>query len=217
MGSTVQQHDTLTPCQYLSNIASSSISAQYPASWSCPNAGFTTGSVLMTTSLPLNIKDIVKPLPNENVIRIEKGVQTIEDCKNKCEDVSTCTFYTLYKDDLNKNCQIVGFNLGNACNYLSNVCVLLKSCKQFDQSCDRACVTGRRLIQDETKDYRTLLVGGVKAQRLSIVEYETSIEVLNQYGEKSCEKMTTGNNWDKTNTIDMVNTRAFHSMVATDG
>ena len=52
----------------------------------------------------------------------------------------------------------------------------------------QACVTGRRLIQDETKDYRTLLVGGVKAQRLSIVEYETSIEVLNQYGETSCLK-----------------------------
>ena len=49
-------------------------------------------------------------------------------------------------------------------------------------------MTGRRLIQDETKDYRTLLVGGVKAKRLSIVEYETSIEVLNQYGESSCLK-----------------------------
>ena len=33
---------------------------------------------------------------------------------------------------------------------------------------------------------------------------------------KSCEKMTAGNNWDKTNTIDMINTRAFHSMVATE-
>ena len=65
------------------------------------------GECLDDNQPPLNIKDIVKPLPNENVIRIEKGVQTIEDCKNKCEDVSTCTFYTLYKDDLNKNCQIV--------------------------------------------------------------------------------------------------------------
>ena len=34
---------------------------------------------------------------------------------------------------------------------------------------------------------------------------------------KSCEKMTAGSNWDKDNTIDMINTRAFHSMVATDG
>ena len=49
-------------------------------------------------------------------------------------------------------------------------------------------MTGRRLIQDETKEYRTLLVGGVKAKRLSVVEYETSIEVLNQYGETSCLK-----------------------------
>ena len=32
------------------------------------------------------------------------------------------------------------------------------------------------------------MVGGVKAKRLSIVEYETSIEVLNQYGESSCLK-----------------------------
>ena len=28
----------------------------------------------------------------------------------------------------------------------------------------------------------------MKAKRLSIVEYETSIEVLNQYGESSCLK-----------------------------
>ena len=32
------------------------------------------------------------------------------------------------------------------------------------------------------------MVGGVKAKRLSVVEYETSIEVLNQYGESSCLK-----------------------------
>ena len=32
------------------------------------------------------------------------------------------------------------------------------------------------------------MVGGVKAKRLSIVEYEKSIEVLNQYGESSCLK-----------------------------
>ena len=68
------------------------------------------------------------------------------------------------------------------------MCVLLKSCKVFDKTCDRACVTGRRLIQDETKEYKTLVVGGVKAKRLSVVEYETSIEVLNQYGESSCLK-----------------------------
>ena len=49
-------------------------------------------------------------------------------------------------------------------------------------------MTGRRLLQDETKEYRTLLVGGVKAKRLSIVEHETSIEVLNQYGETTCLK-----------------------------
>ena len=65
------------------------------------------GECLDDNQPPLNIKDIVKPLPNENVIGVEKGVETIEDCKNKCEDVSTCTYYTLYKNDLNKNCQIV--------------------------------------------------------------------------------------------------------------
>ena len=31
-------------------------------------------------------------------------------------------------------------------------------------------------------------MGGVKAKRLSIVEHETSIEVLNQYGETQCLK-----------------------------
>ena len=33
---------------------------------------------------------------------------------------------------------------------------------------------------------------------------------------KSCEKMMEGQNWDKTNTLDMVNTRAFFSMAVTD-
>ena len=65
------------------------------------------GECLDDNQPPLNIQDIVKPLPNDNVIKIEKDVETIEDCKNKCEDVSSCTYYTLYKNDLNKNCQIV--------------------------------------------------------------------------------------------------------------
>ena len=33
---------------------------------------------------------------------------------------------------------------------------------------------------------------------------------------KTCEKMEKGQNWDKTNTIDMIRHRAFFSMAATD-
>ena len=47
-------------------------------------------------------------------------------------------------------------------------------------------MTGRRLLKDQTKEYRTLIVGGVKAKRLSFSEYETSIEVLNTFGESKC-------------------------------
>ena len=65
------------------------------------------GECLDDNQPPLKIQEIVKPLPNDNVIKIEKDVETIEDCKNKCEDVAACTYYTLYKNDLNKNCQIV--------------------------------------------------------------------------------------------------------------
>ena len=72
-----------------------------------PRCWIQYGECLDHNQPPLNIQDIVKPLPNENVIKIEKDVETIEDCKNKCEDVSSCTYYTLYKNDLNKNCQIV--------------------------------------------------------------------------------------------------------------
>jgi len=232
------------------------------------------GECLDNNQPPLDVQTKVKPLNNENVIKVEKDIFTIEDCNKKCEESAECAYYTLYKNDLNKNCKIVGFNLGHACNYLSNVCVLLRECYQFNSTCDRGCVTGRRLLKDETKQYKTLIVGGIKDQRLKHSEYETSIEVLNEIGEskcplyidktdkregassaffegssltnnqiallcggwfttskddslpkqsflkgeyfKTCEKMQKGQNWDKTNTIDMIRHRAFFSMAATD-
>lgn len=47
-------------------------------------------------------------------------------------------------------------------------------------------MSGRRLLKDETKQYKTLIVGGIKDKRLKHSEYETSIEVLNEIGESKC-------------------------------
>jgi len=151
-----------------------------------PTCWLQYGECLDENQPPLDVSAKVKPLNNENVIKIEQDILTIEDCSRKCEESDLCEFYTLYGNDKNRNCQLVGFNLGYACNYLVNTCVLQKSCNTFNTSCDKGCVTGRRLIKDQTKEYRTLIVGGVKAKRLSFSEYETSIEVLNTLGESKC-------------------------------
>ena len=85
----------------------SSLLSPLSAQLDLPKCWIHYGECLDDNQPPLNIQDIVKPLPNQNVIKVEKDVETIEDCKNKCEDVPSCTYYTLYKNDLNKNCQIV--------------------------------------------------------------------------------------------------------------
>ena len=108
----------------------------------------------------------------------------------------------MYKPDLNKDCHLVGFNLGNSCNRLANVCILHKACSLFDTSCGmvnrnteenfvffvffKGCVTGRRFIQDASSDYKTLIIGGVKDKRLKAAEYETSIEMLDNTGKSKC-------------------------------
>ena len=65
------------------------------------------GECLDQNQPPLNIKDKQKPLNNDNVIAVEKDILTIEDCNRKCEENAQCEYYTLYKNDLNKACQIV--------------------------------------------------------------------------------------------------------------
>ena len=99
------------PCHHTNTMSIYSSLIFYLGAVSCqlelPKCWIHYGECLDDNQPPLNIKDIVKPLPNENVIRIEQGVETIEDCKNKREGFSACTYYTLYKNDLNKNCQIV--------------------------------------------------------------------------------------------------------------
>ena len=104
------------------------------------------GECLDENQPPLNIQDKVKPLNNENVLGTHKNVQTIEECSRKCEANSDCGYYTLYKSDLNKDCLIVGFNLGHACNHLSNVCVLLKKCDNFDTTCGMVGDPYRKLL-----------------------------------------------------------------------
>ena len=59
----------------------------------------------------------------------------IVDCYSKCEAETECNYFTVYEADLNKNCYVVGFNLGNSCKRLANVCVLQKACSVFNESC----------------------------------------------------------------------------------
>ena len=65
------------------------------------------GECLDNNQPPLDVQTKVKPLNNENVIKVEKDIFTIEDCNKKCEESAECAYYTLYKNDLNKNCKIV--------------------------------------------------------------------------------------------------------------
>ena len=56
----------------------------------------------------------------------------------------------------------------------------------FDYKYSQGCVTGRRFLKDVSKQYKTLVVGGVKDKRLKWNEYETSVEVVNEFGETKC-------------------------------
>ena len=104
---------------------------------SLPKCWTKFGECLDENQPPLDIVAKVKPLNNENVLKAEQDVFTLEDCSRKCEENPDCAYYTLYKSDPNKDCQIVGFNLGHACNHLSNVCVLLKKCNDFNPTCGK--------------------------------------------------------------------------------
>jgi len=146
------------------------------------------GECLDDNEPPLNTIDKVKPLNNKNVIQSFPHINNVEDCSSKCEEFPECNYFTVYKSDPNKDCQLVGFNLGNSCKRLANVCVIHKACGDFNSSCGMGCVTGRRFIQDKSADYKTLVIGGVKDKRLKADEYETSIEVLDNTGKSECDK-----------------------------
>jgi len=171
----------LEPIFVLGIFAAKSFGQDFPKCWTH------FGECLDNNEPPLNLTSRVKPLNNENVIRSIMNVNSIEDCSSDCESEKECNFFTLYKSDPNKNCHLVGFNLGNSCKRLANVCILHKSCGTFNESCGLGCITGRRFIQDNSSEFRTLIIGGVKDKRLSTDEYETSIEVLDSIGESECK------------------------------
>ena len=43
----------------------------------------------------------------DQVLLSQADVLTIEDCNKECEEEAECQYFTLYKNDLNKHCQIV--------------------------------------------------------------------------------------------------------------
>ena len=73
-----------------------------------PTCWLQYGECLDENQPPLDVSAKVKPLNNENVIKIEQDILTIEDCSRKCEESDLCEFYTLYGNDKNRNCQLVG-------------------------------------------------------------------------------------------------------------
>jgi len=144
------------------------------------------GECLDNNEPPLNTTFKVKPLNNENVIESFPNINNIDECSSKCEEFPSCEYFTVYKSDPNKDCHLVGFNLGNSCKRLAGVCVLHKACSVFNSSCGMGCETGRRLLQDEAEDYQTLVIGGVKNARLKVDEYETSVELMDMTGMSKC-------------------------------
>ena len=72
-----------------------------------PSCWIHYGECLDQNQPPLDVKSKVKPLNNENVIIAIDDILTIEDCSKECENYPECQYYTLYKNDLNKDCQLV--------------------------------------------------------------------------------------------------------------
>eukprot|EP00088_Acartia_fossae_P004818 TRINITY_DN12084_c0_g1_i1.p1 TRINITY_DN12084_c0_g1~~TRINITY_DN12084_c0_g1_i1.p1 ORF type:complete len:493 (-),score=78.87 TRINITY_DN12084_c0_g1_i1:149-1627(-) len=140
------------------------------------------GECLDRNEPPLDIENRVKPRENQNVIKTIQNIYTVEQCLKECEKESECNYYTLYRPDVLKDCHLVGFNLGTTCQRLANACVLYKSCTQFDQRCDKGCPAGRRLVQDLSADYYTIIVGGTRKDRS---QYADKWEIFDNTG-KSC-------------------------------
>eukprot|EP00091_Calanus_sinicus_P010668 TRINITY_DN24640_c0_g1_i1.p1 TRINITY_DN24640_c0_g1~~TRINITY_DN24640_c0_g1_i1.p1 ORF type:complete len:113 (-),score=10.22 TRINITY_DN24640_c0_g1_i1:2-340(-) len=76
------------------------------------------GECLDDNEPPLNTSHKVKPLNNQNVIQSFPNINGIDDCLSKCEEFPECNYFTVYKPDINKDCHLVGFNLGNSCKRL---------------------------------------------------------------------------------------------------
>ena len=45
--------------------------------------------------------------------------------------------YLFFSPDTLKNCSLVGFNLGNTCQRIGNVCVLHRECSVFNENCGK--------------------------------------------------------------------------------
>ncbi|XP_023330247.1 uncharacterized protein LOC111702710 [Eurytemora carolleeae] len=136
------------------------------------------GECLDLNERPLDLVNKIKPKENKNIIRVVQNKYTQEECLSECEMSPECQFYTLYSPDKLKNCSLVGFNLGNTCQRIENVCVLHRKCSVFDQNCGKACTTGQRLIEDRSESWHTLVLGG----KVSNTQFEKTGEILDESG-----------------------------------
>jgi len=159
---------------------------------SLPKCWIREGECLDLNEPPLDMVDRTKPQLNRNVIAAVKNVANIDMCMSKCELEAECKYFTLYKENLAKDCHLVGFNLGTSCKRLGNVCVLHRGCFLFNQTCAGDCLTGRRSAKwDKRDDAKTLVLGGVRKPRLRLDEYATRVEVHDDLGQLDCAKSPT--------------------------
>jgi len=159
---------------------------------SLPKCWIREGECLDLNEPPLKMDTRTKPQLNRNVIAAVKNVPNIDMCMSKCEEQDGCNYFTLYKENLAKNCHLVGFNLGTECKRLGNVCVLQRGCFMFNESCGGDCLTARRSAKwDKRHDAKTLVLGGVRKPRLRLDEYATRVEVHDDLGQLDCAKSPT--------------------------
>ena len=84
--------------------------------------------------------EAVKPMINQNIAKETIfDVENVEECSRRCFEDDECGYFTYYKEKLPKNqrksCNLVGFNLREACFNLEKACVLMKACERFNASC----------------------------------------------------------------------------------
>ena len=103
-----------------------------------PNCLLKQGECLDGNQGPL--LEAVKPKINHNIANETIfNVTSVKECAVKCYENEECNYFTFYKEKLGEkkrdSCNLVGFNLRQACFNLEKACVFLKACDNFDKGC----------------------------------------------------------------------------------
>lgn len=147
----------------------------------------------------------VKPQINQNIVGESiSNITSLDDCVSECVKNPDCGYFTYYAKPIDhakrnlSDCQLVGFNLRQACFNLENTCVLLKNCQIFNSTCS-SCKTGIRPLVDPKEEKLTVILNGLTDDRNfkatdtpQYSETKASISELIVNSSKTCELKSLG-------------------------